>query len=181
MAIFAARCASIHCPGCPLADREHDYLLTAHEIHRAVCCEEDGRLVAVEAGRDASGGNRSSGSALPDRRSAGSFRSMCWSRGYCQPSLNFPTHRATPHWHPILIATQGFMGRFFVQRLTLCWTTLGQTATAREGHEVCSWFRACGALAANTPVLCNDLLQHGTSKSERSTICKSCRFLRGFE
>ena len=71
-----------------------------------------------------------------------------------------------------------FMGRFFVQLLNFCWTTLGQTATAREGHEVYSWFRACGALAANTSVLCNNLLQHGTPKSERSTVCKSCRFLR---
>jgi hypothetical protein len=36
-----------HCPECGFGDREHGRLLTAHEIHCVVCCEEDGRLVRL--------------------------------------------------------------------------------------------------------------------------------------
>ena len=35
------------CPECGFGDREHGHLLTAHEIHCVVCCEEDGRLVRL--------------------------------------------------------------------------------------------------------------------------------------
>ena len=35
------------CPECGFGDREHGYLLTAHEIHCVVCCEEDSRLVRL--------------------------------------------------------------------------------------------------------------------------------------